>query len=332
MFEYRQHAGDSGVTLNYRLFVPSGYAASKVYPLVVTLHGVGENGTDNVIHIEKNRIAEIWAEDSNQAKEPCFVASPQNPDGSWTGFGWVTDCYNQDDYSLSPKLATVMELIDSLTREFSIDTNRIYVAGLSIGGFAAWDIMTRFPGVFAAAIIMSSAADTGKAHVIAHMPVWVFHGALDVVVPVQGSRNMVGALERARGEDAVYTHCRNSNCSGMTPAAIAAAVAGGEELLYTEYQNKNHNMWIEGFNEPWVYEWMMSKKRKPDTRVVFGTTPLREGLAPITRAELDLTVRRQTRCFGHAATFGLTGRKYGASPSAHAACGFSIVNATDSVP
>ncbi|MBD3392260.1 MAG: prolyl oligopeptidase family serine peptidase [Chitinivibrionales bacterium] len=266
-FEFRGHTGPQDFAVAYRLFVPPAYAPPQRLPIVITLHGVGENGTDNVQHIENYPIAEIWAEDSVQSTYPCFVASPQLPSGTWTGFGWDMDTYNQSDYALSGPLATVMDLLDSLKREFCIDTNRIYLTGLSIGGFGAWDLATRFPSVFAAVIPQSGAADTSRAESVAHLPVWAFHGALDNVVPPEGSRNMIAALTKARGENAVYTHCRAGDCAGMSRSQIDSAVAAGADFLYTEYEDESHIMWDRSYREPQLADWLFSKSRGNDSPI-----------------------------------------------------------------
>ncbi|NJK86710.1 MAG: hypothetical protein HC906_12795, partial [Bacteroidales bacterium] len=103
----------------YRLFVPENYDSTKNYPIVLTLHGAGETGNDNEIQISLNHIATCWADSAFQSKHPCFIFSPQTP-----VYGWG--------------YASVMEMLDSLVNSYSIDTNRIYITGLSMGGYGTW--------------------------------------------------------------------------------------------------------------------------------------------------------------------------------------------------
>ena len=127
-FSYRlhTHAADS---LPYRLFVPDALDTTARYPLVLALHGAGERGDDNNTHIIAYRIATAWADPVNQAKYPCLVAAPQAAyETSWT------------DY-----LPVLSDLLDSLAREFPVDTNRLYITGLSMGGFGTFEMITDLP-------------------------------------------------------------------------------------------------------------------------------------------------------------------------------------------
>jgi predicted peptidase len=140
-FVARSHSFQS-TTLPYRLFIPDNYNPTKKYPLVLALHGSGNRGSDNLQHIQSTRLATSWADPVNQTQYPCFVVAPQCP-------------LNQS-WNVEPIAATVSDLLDSLTREFNIDLNRQYITGLSMGGYGTWDMITRFPNRFAAAIPMSA--------------------------------------------------------------------------------------------------------------------------------------------------------------------------------
>lgn len=248
-FKTRSH-GFAGTTLPYRLFIPDNYNAEKRYPLVLALHGAGERGSDSVTHIRSYRLATVWADPVNQAKYPCFVVAPQCPlnESWWDGF----------EAPISNELETVSDLLDSLLREFSIDEHRLYVTGLSMGGFATWDLILRFPDRFAAAVPMSAGGDANRAAEIAHIPIWNFHGTLDDAVPVSFSREIIYALERA-GQEVKYTHCRYRNCTGEPDSSIASAVKSHANLLYTEYQNGGHVIWNESYDHPHLLPWVFSQ-------------------------------------------------------------------------
>ncbi|MDZ7316993.1 MAG: prolyl oligopeptidase family serine peptidase [candidate division KSB1 bacterium] len=251
-----------GTTIPYRLCFPDFYDPAQRYPLVLALHGAGERGDDNQIHIELHRLATSWADSANQKKYPCFVVAPQCPaDNRWVDSDWSTGYYRISDTPVSNELLAVVDLLDSLVAAYSIDADRLYVTGLSMGGYGTWDLITRWPDKFAAAVPMSGGGDSTRADRIKHLPIWAFHGQVDNTVPPQGSRQMIQALER-RGRQAVYTHCRVNDCTGLSDDEIAAAVAGGATLLYTEWKGKSHVMWAESYDYPYLFPWVFAQNRK----------------------------------------------------------------------
>ena len=258
MFEARSHTFNE-TTLPYRLFVPENYDSMQSYPLVLALHGSGERGSDNQ-HIQLWRLATSWADPINQANYPCFVVAPQCP----AERSWVYD-FNGP---IGPELATVMDLLDSLSREFSIDENRLYVTGLSMGGFGTFDLIQRFPHRFAAAIPMSAGGDPAQAAKIANLPIWNFHGKIDDEVDVALSRNTIAAIEEA-GQPAVYTHCKFENCTGLSEDRIDMYVRSHANLLYTEYENGGHIIWDESYDYPFLFPWVFSNYKRTKDGIQF---------------------------------------------------------------
>jgi predicted peptidase len=220
-------------SLPYRLFIPAGYSSSKSYPLVLFLHGSGERGTNNTSQLTANRGATVWAEPNNQSANPCFVLAPQCPsDEKWTehpGQGsYSFDNVKPEDYD---ELPMVMDIINDLKKEFNIDATRIYITGLSMGGYGTWYMIYKYPGVFAAALPCCGAGDPSKASVIAHIPIWAFHGDQDTTVPVSGTRDMIAALKNA----------------GASPK-------------YTEYPGVSHNSWVNAYSEKDLISWTFAQK------------------------------------------------------------------------
>jgi predicted peptidase len=224
----------NGTTLPYRLFVPQNYDTTQVYPLVLALHGSGERGTDNLIHITSSRLATSWADPLNQANYPCFVVAPQcPPERSW-GYSWTGP--------IGAEMATVVDMVDSLFTVFSIDTNRFYVTGLSMGGYGTWGFTQRFPDKVAAAIPICGGGDPAQISAISHIPIWNFHGKLDNVVLVSESRNMIEALEND-GKPVVYTNCKYENCTGLPDSTITMYIDSHWDHFYTEYADGGHVVW-----------------------------------------------------------------------------------------
>lgn len=253
MFEKRSLTFN-GTKLKYRLFVPVDYDSTQSYPLVLTLHGSGERGNDNETQIVNHRLATSWADPVNQANYPTFVVSPQVPSGG----SWVT----------TPVVGTTMAILDSMAREFNIDENRLYVTGLSMGGFGTWNFISHFPHKFAAAIPMSGGGNPDALPAITHMPIWNFHGESDGVVPANFSRVMMLGLEEA-GEVVHYTHCEFGDCEGLTNAEIEALINIGETILYTEYAGGGHVIWAESYDFPLLFPWVFQQYRLTQNAIQF---------------------------------------------------------------
>jgi poly(3-hydroxybutyrate) depolymerase len=212
----------TGFKLPYRLGKPPAYDATKKYPLVVFLHGSGEAGTDNRLQISKNigtnTPGSVFTTAANQAKFPTFFIAPQTPDKNTA---WQAG---------TPQVAAVLKLIPALEAEFNIDTNRVYLTGLSIGGMGTFMLIEQLPTMFAAAVPMSGSGDPSMGAKIAKIPLWAFHGTIDPAVPVSGSRDMIAAMRAAGGHP-----------------------------LYTEYPNGMHDIWFMAYNTPELLPWMNSQ-------------------------------------------------------------------------
>jgi dienelactone hydrolase len=226
-FARRSFTSSRGFVLPYRLFRP---ASTGPVPLVLFLHGAGERGDDNQRQLaagEPNG-ALVWATPEWQAQHPCLVVAPQCPVGS----RWVEVPFEGGSYTLAPEpapaLHAALELVDALDEELAIA--RRYLTGLSMGGYGAWDAIVRRPERFAAAVPLAGGGDPTQAARLVGLPIWAFHGELDPVVPVSGSREMVAALERAGGAP-----------------------------RYTEYAGADHEIWNRTYADPSLAEWLFSR-------------------------------------------------------------------------
>ena len=231
-FQALQFLNKKGFPLPYRLLVPRNYNASMQYPLVLFLHGSDERGTDNIkqLYVGLN----IFAAEKEMEKHPCFIVAPQCPDEmKWADVDWKSDRHIMQK-SPTEALSSSIELVRELPKKFSIDTSRVYVAGYSMGGFGAWEAIQRWPDLFAAAVPVCGGGDETQASRIAGVPVWAFHGALDPLVKVSRSRNMINAVVRAGGMP-----------------------------RYTEYPAINHFSWGFAFSNPSLFDWLFSKKKAP---------------------------------------------------------------------
>jgi len=202
--------------LAYHLLMPEDYDPSISYPLVVFLHGAGERGDSLAPVLPYNGTYEFMETASDHTY---FMLIPQAP-----AYTWWTD---------SPLKQRVVELVSATQGQFSIDPDRIYIAGLSMGAFGMWEIVSDNPDLFAAAISVCGGLSRNRdASLIAHIPFQVFHGSEDSIVPVTESRLTVEALREA-----------NAN------------------VEYTEYEGADHWIWVRTYTNPDVIEWLFDQTK-----------------------------------------------------------------------
>ena len=178
---------DGSSSIPYRLFEPQGLAAGQKAPLVLFLHGMNDSGTDNVA--QTNWMGGL-VNATKGGQYASYVLAPQIDTKSWF-----------QSFSSTPTEAMKLT-IDALKKVINtenIDTSRVYVTGLSMGGMGTWDILAREPQLFAAAVPMSGGADLKTVSKIKDIPIWAFHGGADSVVPVTEMRATIQALKDAGG-------------------------------------------------------------------------------------------------------------------------------------
>ncbi len=257
-FKYETHTFDT-TSIPYRFFVPS-QKENELYPLIIALHGAGERGNDNEAPIKYHKLATVWAESINQAEHPCFVIAPQCPKNNrWVDADWSQNTFDFKSTPISNELAAVNDLIEKTIKKYPIDINRIYITGLSMGGFGTWYMLMKYPKRFAAAIPMSGAGDPQMACEISHIPIWNFHGDVDTAVPVKGSRLMIEVLGKC--DDKVLL-IPDPNSNEVFENKELANKIMKSDLIYTEYKDKGHVIWKESYDNPLVREWLFSKRLK----------------------------------------------------------------------
>lgn len=226
-------------TLRYRVLYPANYSASKKYPLVLFLHGAGERGSNNELQLVWG--AQLFTDSVNRIKYPAIVVFPQCPQNDFWARISRTETkdslggfFYNSNLPVGKSLDMVMQLLDSIAASGLVNTKKIYVAGLSMGGMGTFELLWRKPGFFAAAIPICGGGDPAKVNIYAKkFPLWVFHGDKDPVVPVSNSRIMVNALK-----------------------------AGRAKVRYSEYPGVLHDSWKNAFAEPSLLKWLFAQKKK----------------------------------------------------------------------
>jgi len=219
------------VEFAYRLLGPKSITPGTRYPLVIFLHGAGERGNDNISQL---KYFPTWmAEQSARKAHPCFVLAPQCRDEQkWVDVDW--DSIESTPQSPTPTvdmLAVIAALEDTLRRE-PIDPARIYLTGLSMGGYGSWDLAARMPDRFAAVLPICGGGDEATAAKIKDLPIWCFHGDADTAVRVERSRTMIEALRAAGGAP-----------------------------KYSELAGVGHDSWTPAYRDPDVLAWLFAQKK-----------------------------------------------------------------------
>lgn len=230
-FSVNKYINDKGDTLLYRQLFPDADTLRK-FPLVIFLHGSGERGNDNEAQLKWGVMN--FASDENMIRYPAFVIAPQCPlNTSWAN---LNRDRSSTQISLQPAptkpMQLLMELIGQLKKTLRVDTTRIYITGLSMGGFGTYDAIMRYPKLFAAAVPVCGGGDVSKASSIAQIPIWIFHGAEDPSVSPGYSLEMLQALTKA----------------GAHPG-------------FTQYPEVGHFSWLGAYSDELMMEWLFRQRK-----------------------------------------------------------------------
>jgi predicted peptidase len=231
-YEAKTFTSSEGQSINYRELTPAEIVKGKKYPLVVFMHGAGERGDDNKAQLQHG--SQMFMNPVNREKHPSFVIFPQCPkDKYWAYSGRPTTLTDlKAEAKATPLTIAIKELIDSYLENPSIDPSRIYIMGLSMGGMATYDMVSRYPELFAAAIPICGAADTEKITTIKGVKWRIYHGDADDIVPVDCSRRAFQALK-----------------------------AAGADVEYFEFPGCNHLSWNPAFNQEGFLDWLYAQKK-----------------------------------------------------------------------
>lgn len=216
------------VRADYLLYLPKAYGTPGTsWPLLLFLHGAGERG-DDVSQVELHGPPKLVAK--GRREFPFVMVSPQCPAGE----GWSGEL----------QMDTLNALLDDVVSRYRIDTERIYVTGLSMGGFGTWRLAAAYPDRFAAIAPICGGGRPGDAARLAHLPIWVFHGAKDATVQIKESEAMVAALERVGGN-----------------------------VKFTVYPGAGHDSWTATYENPELYAWFLRHTRSGNVQETMTASP-----------------------------------------------------------
>ena len=203
-------------TIEYLLYLPAGYNKSKEeWPLILFLHGAGERGND-IDAVAKHGPPKLASMKGKSL--PFIIISPQCPEGKrWRD---------------RQQLTRLLDLLNNVEKNYRVDKKRIYLTGLSMGGYGTWHLAAAAPERFAAIAPICGGGNAHDAERLAGLPIWVFHGARDQVVPLAQSGQMIDAIKQQGGKP-----------------------------KFTVYPEAGHDSWSASYNNPELYRWFLSQQK-----------------------------------------------------------------------
>jgi predicted peptidase len=234
-YERSVFVSSSGDSLNYRLLEPEVMQAGEKYPLVLFLHGAGERGNDNEKQLTHG--GQMFLNPVNREKYPAFVLFPQCPESGYWAYENRPQSFIPTQMPVGKEMPSVFqavkELLDMYLANPQVDKSRIYIMGLSMGAMGTYDMVSRFPDIFAAAVPICGTVNPMRLSAARNVAFRIFHGDADDVVPVAGSRQAYKALK-----------------------------AAGASVEYIEFPGCNHGSWNPAFNYPDFMKWLFTQKKK----------------------------------------------------------------------
>ncbi len=226
------YEGRYGITMPYRLYVPSNYTEDRQYPVFVYLHGAGHRGNDNVLTVS-NIVYNFWNHE-NVPMDECIVLIPQCPTGKqWVDWPWGKGNYSLKDVKESVAMKTLVSLIGEIKDTYSTDESRYYLYGMSMGGYGTWDLLARHPKLFTAAYPVCGGGPEDAAFILKNIPIWTIHSDDDKTVPFSASEGMVNAIK----------------------------VAGGTDIFFKKLTGYDHAIGTVSASDSEIFEWLFSQKK-----------------------------------------------------------------------
>ena len=220
--EQTEYLFEQVVRLRYLLFLPSRYGAdpAEKWPLILFLHGFGECGDD----LELAKTHGIPKIVENQPDFPFICVSPQCPAATEA----VKDTWQQYHGILK-------EMLNEIVAQYAVDKNRIYLTGISMGGYGTWSLAMAYPEMFAAIAPICGGGWSEPVYVLRDVPVWAFHGADDPTISLEYGQQIVEALR-----------------------------ACGGNVQFTVYPGVGHDSWTQTYDNPELYEWFLQHRQRTD--------------------------------------------------------------------
>lgn len=228
--EAREWTAKDGTVVKYRFAAPEVIEPGKSYPLVLFLHGAGERGDDNEAQLKHGVTAIL--EGAKKLNQPIFLIAPQCPkERYWSPIDETVTKLTEADKP-NALLEAVVALTEETSRTHPVDIKRFYVTGISMGGFATWDLLGRIPERIAAAIPVCGGGHVPLVEKYKEVPIWAFHGERDETVPTSATREIITALQK----------------KNATPKV-------------TYYPTAKHDSWTQTYKDLEVIRWLLDQHK-----------------------------------------------------------------------
>ncbi len=220
----------NGNTLQYCLFLPDDYSPDQKYPVILFLHGAGEIGSDNVTQLRN--INNMFTKNSDYVSQSILIC-PQTPE--W----WRLDREYGDGKGT---LTSALHLLQEIQNEYSCDENRIYLTGLSMGGYATWELLQNYGEIFAAAVPVCGFGNEMLAHTLVDIPIRIYHGTADPTVSFSSSQDMYNAI----------------------------VAAGGQKVELFPLEGVGHDAWLYAYADTTMFDWMFAQDKSKTTPAIIN--------------------------------------------------------------
>ena len=228
------YPAENGIELPYQIYMPNNYDKNKDYPMILQMHSAGVKNDDGS-QIYAGEAKFLRNLEKSKYKDDVIVISPCCPEGEkWIpAKTWKEITYDFVNTRPEPYMVAVTELFAAARGKLSVDESRLYVYGMSMGGFATWDLLARNPDLFAAAIPVAGAGDPSVVSKLSKTAIWMFHGAEDPTVPCDSSQAMYDAF----------------------------VAAGRTDVKFTKFEGAGHGIWGMTADTEGILDWLFSQKR-----------------------------------------------------------------------
>ncbi|MBB6501270.1 prolyl oligopeptidase family serine peptidase [Pedobacter cryoconitis] len=224
-------------TISYRILFPEHFDAKQQYPVVFFLHGSGERGHDNAKQLDHG--GKLFLKDDLRQKYPAIIIFPQcSEDSFWSNVKFSTDSAGKRNFDFqkggkpTKAMKALLGMIDNFLEKPYVNHKQVYVGGLSMGGMGTFELLKRKPKTFAAAFSICGGDNIANVDKYKNVPLWIFHGGKDDVVPPVLSTTIANQLKII-----------------------------GKEVKFTLYPDDNHNSWDSAFAEPTLIPWLFSHQK-----------------------------------------------------------------------
>ncbi len=231
---FKKFTDSNKTELPYQIYIPNDLDATKEYPVILFMHGLGSVGTDGS-HIKSEVAQFVKNVVASEYKDDVIIVAPQHPSGQkWVDVSFTSGTYSFDKTPMSKYMKAAVELFDVVFEELPVDTDRVYGYGNSMGAFATIYLAMTYPDLYAAIVPVAGGCDPTKASLIKDVPIWLFHGDADTTVNYIGSKTLADNLTALGASNVKITIYPGINHATKGCFVAAANTEGLLEWMFSQ--------------------------------------------------------------------------------------------------